>query len=542
MKIENYDKAIIYCRVSDPKQTTRGDGLGSQETRCREIAAYRNLEVIDVFRDSMTGELASRPGMNEMIAYLRRHRGQQFVVLIDDGSRLARDIIAHRHLRDVIRRTGAVVMTPAGQMSDDDPDLQFAEGINALQAEHHRLKNRAQTSSRMRARVLNGFWVYQAPWGYRYGRAPGGGRMLYRDEPMASIVQSALEAYASGRLESVAEVARFLLDHPEFPKNRYGLVDGDRGRKLLIQPLYAGYLELPRWKIGLRKAQHEALISLETHQRIQERLAGKTRGAARLDLNTAFPLRGHIVCDDCSHPLTANWSKGEFRDYAYYLCRLRGCVSYGKSIARAKIETAFEEILKSLAPTQDLVTIAEAEFRDAWADETARADARRVEMRNELVEIDRKIEPLLDRIVETDSRTIASALERRVEELEERKLLLKEKIETVGTPKRGYDETFRTAIEFLANPWNLWASDRMEDKRMTVKLAFAESLRYSRKEGFRTPKTSLPFKVLGRITSALGEMARPERFERPTLRFVVLGMFRKGAMRTVENYTEFVTS
>ena len=28
-------KAVIYCRVSSTKQTVRGDGLGSQETRCR---------------------------------------------------------------------------------------------------------------------------------------------------------------------------------------------------------------------------------------------------------------------------------------------------------------------------------------------------------------------------------------------------------------------------------------------------------------------------------------------------------------------------
>jgi DNA invertase Pin-like site-specific DNA recombinase len=31
-------KAIIYCRVSDAKQKTRGDGLGSQETTCRLYA------------------------------------------------------------------------------------------------------------------------------------------------------------------------------------------------------------------------------------------------------------------------------------------------------------------------------------------------------------------------------------------------------------------------------------------------------------------------------------------------------------------------
>jgi len=29
-------KAVIYCRVSSKAQVRRGDGLGSQETRCRQ--------------------------------------------------------------------------------------------------------------------------------------------------------------------------------------------------------------------------------------------------------------------------------------------------------------------------------------------------------------------------------------------------------------------------------------------------------------------------------------------------------------------------
>ena len=35
--------ACIYARVSDAKQKVRGDGLGSQETRCREFASFRSL-------------------------------------------------------------------------------------------------------------------------------------------------------------------------------------------------------------------------------------------------------------------------------------------------------------------------------------------------------------------------------------------------------------------------------------------------------------------------------------------------------------------
>ncbi|HKJ63212.1 MAG TPA: hypothetical protein VKA94_14660, partial [Hyphomicrobiales bacterium] len=39
---------------------------------------------------------------------------------------------------------------------------------------------------------------------------PGRGKMLACDEPVASVVQEALEGYASGHFETQADVMRFL--------------------------------------------------------------------------------------------------------------------------------------------------------------------------------------------------------------------------------------------------------------------------------------------------------------------------------------------
>ncbi len=111
-----------------------------------------------------------------------------------------------------------------------------------------------------------------------------------------------------------------------------------------------------------------------------------------------------------------------------------------------------------------------------------------------------------------------SAFEKRVDELEGRKLLLEGNISKCGTPVRSYDETFRTAMGFLANPWNLYASERLEDKRAALKLTFPNQLRYHRERGFRTPETSLPFKVLGGEFTGIEEMARPAGFEPATVR------------------------
>jgi DNA invertase Pin-like site-specific DNA recombinase len=47
----NITNAVIYCRVSSKAQTKRGDGLNSQETRCKQYAQYKGY---DVLKSSLT--------------------------------------------------------------------------------------------------------------------------------------------------------------------------------------------------------------------------------------------------------------------------------------------------------------------------------------------------------------------------------------------------------------------------------------------------------------------------------------------------------
>ena len=82
----NVTDAVIYCRVSSKAQTKRGDGLNSQETRCREYAKYKGYDVRQVFTDDLTGQSAERPGLQTLIKYLQADRKNPHVVIIDDLS------------------------------------------------------------------------------------------------------------------------------------------------------------------------------------------------------------------------------------------------------------------------------------------------------------------------------------------------------------------------------------------------------------------------------------------------------------------------
>ncbi|MEN7538825.1 hypothetical protein ABDJ38_16775, partial [Aurantiacibacter sp. DGU5] len=96
---------------------------------------------------------------------------------------------------------------------------QLNENLLASVSQHQRQKNGEQTLNRMRARALNGYWVFQTPIGYRYERVTGQGKVLQLVEPVASIVRAALEGFANKRFGIKAEVKRFLEAQPDFPRS-----------------------------------------------------------------------------------------------------------------------------------------------------------------------------------------------------------------------------------------------------------------------------------------------------------------------------------
>src|SRR6218665_2977155 len=265
--------AVIYCRVSSQKQVTEGHGLKSQQTRCLEYARHKGYKVVETFFDEgVSGSLITRPGMKDMLKFLKKQKGEQIAVIIDDISRLARGLEAHLELKTAIGAAGGKLESPSIEFGEDSDSI-LVENLLASVSQHQRQKNAEQVKHRMRARVLNGYYVCSAPIGYKYASKSGHGRMLVRDEPVASIVKEALEGFACGKLQSQIEVKRFLESYAQFPRGRDGQVHLQRVKHLLTRVAYTGYIEMPEWGINLQPGKHEALIGYDTFKKIQERMS-----------------------------------------------------------------------------------------------------------------------------------------------------------------------------------------------------------------------------------------------------------------------------
>ena len=177
------------------------------------------------------------------------------------------------------------------------------------------------------------------------------------------------------------------------------------------------------------------------------------------------------------------------------------------------MEGAFGEYLQALEPSETLIALTKAMFKNAWDQRSAQAQAGLTALKRDVTKIEKQIDGLLDRIVEASLPSVITAYEKRLAKLEREKLVTQEKLAKKAEPAHSFDQLFELACQFLANPWKLWASGQFTLQRTVLKLAFAERIAYCRKTGLRTPETTLPFKVLEGLDGQKCLMAERQGFE-----------------------------
>ena len=300
---QEYQNAIIYCRVSSISQENEGHGLESQETRCRQYAASKGYEIAAVFPDTITGggDFMKRPGMVALLSFLDAQPDERFVVIFDDLKRFARDTRFHLDLREAFRSRRATIECLNFKF-DETPEGEFIETIIAAQGALERKQIGRQTAQKMKARMESGYWVHNAVIGYRYEIVKGRGRMLFPNPPLDAIVREGFEGYASGRFRTQAEVKRFFETFPDFPRNGKGVITQQKVVDILTHPLYTGHICSKNYGIDWLEGHHEPLISLETFEKVQQRRQGAVLAPRRKNIGDQFALRGMVLCADCDVP------------------------------------------------------------------------------------------------------------------------------------------------------------------------------------------------------------------------------------------------
>lgn len=493
-------KAIIYCRVSSEKQVNEGHGLQGQELRCQQYADAKKYEVIKVFKDEgISGGIVDRPGMRDLLSFLEATAifGERIVVLIDDISRFARDVQAHFELKTSIESRHGKLECVSMEF-EDSPMGKLLETIMAGSAEYYRNENRVRVMKNMKSRLEKGYWSFDEIPGYKYQKEAAHGKVLRRDEPKASIIQEALEGFASRRFETKVEIQKFLetkgFSHRAVFK---GIVHLEQVTRLLERShFYAGFIEYKPWEVVRILGHHDAIVSIETLRKIEERLDETERRPFRKDLHKDFPLRGFLACAHCNKLMTASWSTGRGqKKHALYRCTKKGCCFQNKSVRKKDTEDHLVELLQRMTPQRGTVKLVEAVLRDLW-DKRMDLEHEQDKARQERIKgIDKEIDALCERLTHIKSPVLIRKLESKVDQLEAQQRSLDTKKLDKEDSQHNFGTALSVACNFIQNPSVIWNSDSFEDKRTVLNLAFTGVLPYDKQSGFGTVTFALPFEL-----------------------------------------------
>ncbi|MBX7149146.1 recombinase family protein [bacterium] len=489
-------KAVIYCRVSSDKQVREGHGLEGQEKSCRDFALSKGYQVIHVFRDEgVSGGITDRPGMQALLTFLE-NTTEEIVVVIDDIKRFARNVEGHFELKAAVYSRAARLESPSHRF-EDTPEGKLVETVYAGVAEYERNSNRLQVVKRMKARMEMGYWVFEAPPGYKYIKDPVHGKIIAPDEPKATIIREALEGFAKGRFLSQIDVQNYLNAKRFCHRGKFRKVYLEQVKRILVRTLYAGVIERPEWGIERIQAKHQALITWAMFLKIQKKLKEQAKNPFRKDLDEDFPLRGFALCRCCQKPLTASWSKGRNRKYAFYRCnnKIGECPEANKSHRKEVIETVFEQGLKKVIPSPQILALTKEITSEIYSNRLESMTQYSCEMEKKVAIKQNEIESIIDRITKTESPTVQKALEAKVDQLEtERKEALVE-LEKLQTRRADFGTALDRVLEFMKNPHQIWVSGDFSQKQRVQRMVFARPIVIDPETGVGTAGLSLPFRV-----------------------------------------------
>jgi len=150
-------KAIAYLRVSTDKQADSGHGINAQLDACEKWAADNGCELVAVYRDegiSGAADPSQRPGLTDALAAL----DGVGVLLVAKRDRLSRDRSTMGLLEYMTAKTGARIVSAAGEGTDTDDPLSalIQTTIYDLLAQMERVQASVRTKAALAAKRRRG--------------------------------------------------------------------------------------------------------------------------------------------------------------------------------------------------------------------------------------------------------------------------------------------------------------------------------------------------------------------------------------------------
>jgi DNA invertase Pin-like site-specific DNA recombinase len=256
-------RAAVYTRVSTEDQAKEGFSLEAQRQRLQAYCVAQGWTIASTYVDEgHSGRSTRRPAYQKMM----EERDGWDLILVIKMDRIHRNARNFMEMMDHLREWDKDFVSATESLDTSTAMGRFVMDIiqRIAQLESEQIGERVKMGMSQKAKTGPGILGFHAPLGYEFTDG-----QLVSNDGDAGVVREIFKRCVSG--ETLEEIASNLT------------ADGLRTRRgtewtavkvfrILHNPIYAGFL---RWDGILRKAEHVALVPIETFNEAQECLRSR---------------------------------------------------------------------------------------------------------------------------------------------------------------------------------------------------------------------------------------------------------------------------
>jgi site-specific DNA recombinase len=469
MKKDREPIADLYIRVSTDEQADKGYSQRNQEEMLRKYCDNHSIEIRNVIYEDHSAKSFNRPEWKKLIQQLKKNRNRIDLILFTKWDRFSRNAGDAYQMINVLRDLNVepqAIEQPL-DLSIPENKMMLAFYLAAPEVENDR--RALNVFYGMRRAKKEGRYMGLAPVGYKNKVDETGNKYIAPKQPDASILLWAFEHIGKGAFNT-AQIWKKAKDKGlRCSKNAFW--------QLIRNPLYCGKIFIPRFKDEesyFVEGQHEAIISEELFDRVQDVLDGRGRKyRPKIETQREFPLKGFLVCPECGKLLTASKSRGRSRHYTYYHC-YRGC---SHRINSDRITKAFDDELKKYVPKKEILDIYHRIVSETYYEMTSDIQVSKKQLWGQINEYEKRmshIRDLLatDKIEASDYNDFKAQYSSTIEQLNV-------KVNSLNAKVPCLDGLLSSGLEDLMRLDKILGEGNNEDVRAIVNMIYPDKLTFN---------------------------------------------------------------
>ncbi|MCU0660394.1 MAG: recombinase family protein [Candidatus Pacebacteria bacterium] len=353
----------LYARKSTESDEKQALSIDSQVKEMLAIAEREGLEIVDIRRESHSAKASGqRPVFNELIRDL--NSGRYTGILTWAPDRLSRNAGDLGTLVDLMDEKRLHQIRTYGQSFQNSPSEKFLLMILCSQAKLENDNKSINVKRGLKTRCEMGLWPAPAPMGYLNEMRADRKGYVYVDPERGHIIRQMFEkvAYQKWSGRKVYHWLKFDMNFKS-PKGNKGL-NLSTIFLILQNPFYYGAFEFPRKSGNWYKGRHEALITKELFDQVQQQM--KAQFSRTWDKEFAFTklmlcgLCGSGICADEKFKKLKN---GSISRHCYY-----GCTKARDKNCKCGYISE-DELIEQLIALMDTIDINEVGIKEKIKDE-----------------------------------------------------------------------------------------------------------------------------------------------------------------------------